>query len=178
MGIYCFAYFVWDPVWFSGLADFLGQFELGDAARSSYLENTERWFTQDGSMANVLGNKAVVTSVLFDTTEFLTNLCIVYFGFLVCKDNVKLHVVYYFAFLALTIKTMCGDIEILSRFSNWTLWMLPFVVGLIMAKSDVIKNQKIKIILFAIFAMKYIFYGVIRAFGSIPYAGCGFIWDK
>ena len=56
--------------------------------------------------------------------------------------------------------------------------MLPFVVGLIMSRSDVIKNQKIRIAIWCIFAMKFIFYGIIRAVGSIPYAGCGFIWDK
>ena len=178
VGIYAFSYFIWYPEWFTGLADFLGQFDMGEAVRASYLENAERWFTQEGSISERLGTGGVVTSALFDTTEFLTNLCIIYFGFLVCKDNPKFHVAYYFAFLALTIKTMCGDIEILSRFSNWTLWMLPFVVGLIMSRSDVIKNQKIRIAIWCIFAMKFIFYGIIRAVGSIPYAGCGFIWDK
>ena len=178
VGIYFFAYFIWNPEWFSGLADFLGKFNLGDGSRSSYLENAERWFTEEGSIADRLGNKAAVASILYKTIDFLTNLCIVYFGFLVCRDNPKLHIAYYFAFLALTIKTMCGDIEIISRFSNWTLWMLPFVVGLIMSKSKAIKNQKLKIALWTIFAMKYIFYGVIRSVGSIPYAECGFIWDK
>lgn len=178
VGIYTFVYFFWNPEWFAGLAEFLGQFDLGDASRSSYLENAERWFTEEGSISEVLGKDAAVTSFLFDSTGFLTNLCIVYFGFLVCKDNPKLHVAYYFAFLALTIKTMSGDIEILTRFSDWTMWMLPFIVGLIMSKSDVIKNPKLRIAILVIFAMKYIFYGVIRAFGSIPYAGCGFIWDR
>ncbi|MDO5481836.1 MAG: EpsG family protein [Bacteroidaceae bacterium] len=178
VALYCFGYFFWEPDRFEGLADFLGTLNIGETSQASYLENAERWFTQEGSIANVLGTKAAVASRLYVTISFLTDACIVYFGFLVCKDNVKLHLVYYFAFIGLMIKTISGDIEILSRFAYWTYWMIPVVIGLIMAKANVIRNQRIKNFIFSVFAIRFIFYGLIRIIGTAPYAGCGFIWDK
>lgn len=178
VAIYCFGYFVWNPEWFSGLADFLSTLDMGDASRASYLENSERWFTQEGSIANVLGTKVAVASKFYVTISFLTDVCIVYYGFLVCKDNVKLHLVYYFAFIGLMIKTICGDIEILNRFADWTYWMIPVVIGLIMSKVNVIREPRIRIFILSVFVIRFIFYGVIRAIGTVPFAGCGFIWDR
>lgn len=179
VALFLFAYYFWNPDWFQGFADYLSKLNLGDDVKGQgYLDNSDRWFTSEGSITNVLGKKAVQLSMLYVSINFLVNLFIVLFGFYACKDDRKLQTVYYFAYIALIIQTIAGDIEIFTRFSNWTNLLTPILVGVMFAKIKLPQIKNLQVVIYVVFAINYIFYGLIRSIGSLPYAGCGFIWDK
>lgn len=179
VALFLFVYYFWDPDWFQGFADYLSKLNLGDDVKGQgYLDNSDRWFTSEGSITNVLGKKAVQLSMLYVSINFLVNLFIVLFGFYACKDDRKLQTVYYFAYIALIIQTIAGDVEIFTRFSNWTNLLTPILVGVMFAKIKLPQIKNLQVIIYLVFAINYIFYGLIRSIGSLPYAGCGFIWDK
>lgn len=179
VALFLFVYYFWNPDWFQGFADYLSKLNLGDDVKGQgYLDNSDRWFTSEGSITNVLGKKAVQLSMLYVSINFLVNLFIVLFGFYACKDDRKLQTVYYFAYIALIIQTIAGDVEIFTRFSNWTNLLTPILVGVMFAKIKLPQIKNLQVIIYLVFAINYIFYGLIRSIGSLPYAGCGFIWDK
>lgn len=179
VALFLFAYYFWNPDWFQGFADYLSKLNLGDDVKGQgYLDNSDRWFTSEGSITNVLGKKAVQLSMLYVSINFLVNLFIVLFGFYACKDDRKLQTVYYFAYIALIIQTIAGDIEIFTRFSYWTNLLTPILVGVMFAKIKLPQIKNLQVVIYVVFAINYIFYGLIRSIGSLPYAGCGFIWDK
>ena len=179
VALFLFVYYFWSPDWFQGFADYLSKLNLEDDVKGQgYLDNSDRWFTSEGSITNVLGKKAVQLSMLYVSINFLVNLFIVLFGFYACKDDRKLQTVYYFAYIALIIQTIAGDVEIFIRFSNWTNLLTPILVGVMFAKIKLPQIKNLQIIIYLVFAINYIFYGLIRSIGSLPYAGCGFIWDK
>lgn len=179
VALYLFAYYIWNPDWFQGFADYLSKLNLGDDVKGqSYLDNSDRWFTSEGSIATVLGNGVAQSSMLYITVKFLVNLFIVYFGFYACRNDRKLQTVYYFAYIALIIQTMAGDIELFTRFAHWTDLMAPILVSIVITKVNMSKNKQYKILVYTVFAINFIFYGLIRSLGFLPYAGCGFIWDK
>lgn len=179
VALFLFAYYFWNPDWFQGFADYLSKLNLGDDVKGqSYLDNSDRWFTSEGSIANVLGTGVAQLSMLYITVKFLVNLFIVYFGFYACRNDRKLQTVYYFAYIALIIQTIAGDIELFTRFSNWTDLLTPILVGVMFAKIKLPQIKNLQVVIYVVFAINYIFYGLIRSIGSLPYAGCGFIWDK
>lgn len=179
VALFLFAYYFWNPDWFQGFADYLSKLNLGDDAKGqSYLDNSDRWFTSEGSIANVLGTGVAQLSKLYITVKFLVNLFIVYFGFYACRNDRKLQTVYYFAYIALIIQTIAGDIELFIRFSQWTNLLTPILVGVMFAKIKLPQVKNLQVVIYVVFAINYIFYGLIRSIGSLPYAGCGFIWDK
>ena len=179
VALFLFAYYVWNPDWFQGFADYLSTLNLGDDVKGQgYLDDTDRWFTSEGSIANVLGNNVAQLSTLYVSIKFLVNLFIVYFGFYVCKEDRKLQLVYYFAYIALIINTMAGDIELFNRFANWTSLFTPILIGIMFTKIKMPQIKRLQIAIYVVFAINFIFYGIIRSLGTLPYAGCGFIWDK
>lgn len=179
VALFLFAYYFWNPDWFQGFADYLSKLNLGDDVKGqSYLDNSDRWFTSEGSIATVLGNGVAKLSMLYITVKFLVNLFIVYFGFYACRDDRKLQTVYYFAYIALIIQTIAGDIELFTRFSNWTDLLTPILIGVMFAKIKLSQIKNLQVVIYVVFAINYIFYGLICSIGSLPYAGCGFIWDK
>lgn len=179
VALFLFAYYFWNPDWFQGFADYLSKLNLGDDIKGQgYLDNSERWFTSEGSIAYVLGKGATQLSMLYVSVNFLVNLFIVLFGFYACKDDQKLQTVYYFAYIALIIQTMAGDIELFTRFSNWTNLLTPILVGVMFSKIKLPQIKNLQVVIYVVFAINYIFYDLIRSIGSLPYAGCGFIWDK
>lgn len=179
VALFLFAYYFWNPDWFQGFADYLSKLNLGDDVKGqAYLDNSDRWFTDEGSISNVLGQKAAHLSMLYVSVNFLLNLFTVLFGFYACREDRKLQTVYYFAYVALIIQTIAGDIEIFTRFSNWTNLLTPILIGVMFAKIKLPQIKNLQVVIYVVFAINYIFYGLIRSIGSLPYAGCGFIWDK
>lgn len=179
VALFLFAYYFWNPDWFQGFADYLSKLNLGDDVKGQgYLDNSDRWFTSEGSIANVLGKGATQLSMLYVSVNFLVNLFTVWFGFYASRDDRKLQTVYYFAYVALIIQTMAGDIELFVRFSQWTNLLTPILVGVMFAKIKLPQVNNLQVLIYIVFAINYIFYGLIRSIGTLPYAGCGFIWDK
>lgn len=179
LALFLFAYYVWNPDWFQGFADYLSTLNLGDDVKGQgYLDNSDRWFTSEGSISKLQGKGAAQLSMLYVSVKFLVNLFTVCFGFYACREDRKLQIVYYFAYIALIIQTMAGDIELFNRFAYWTNLMSPILIGLMFAKIKLPQIKSLQIAIYLVFAINFIFYGIIRSIGTLPYAGCGFIWDR
>ena len=56
--------------------------------------------------------------------------------------------------------------------------IISTIIEMILPNGNIKKYVKTVIGVYIVFAINYIFYGLIRSIGSLPYAGCGFIWDK
>ena len=143
-----------------------------------YLKNIDKVITSEGSISLLLGRTQREVSILIKIPQFLTEVSIIYFGFEACKKDRHLHVVYFFAFLGVILKLISGDIQILYRFALWFNWMEPFVAGLIFCNINYSQKQWLKPALTFVFAVNFLFFGLLTKIGSLPYAGCGFIWDK
>lgn len=176
LSIYLLFYFFWDNTYFSFLTDFLQNLNVGDEYKMrSYLNDSERWFSEEGSLSFVLGRKSGISSLISDTASFLSYIIIIYYGFYACKKNPKIRIAYGFTYLAIILKTIGGDIEMYARFYNWLIYFAPLVIGCICITP---MKSKERWIIIAILIINFCFYGFLRQVGSIPYAGCAFIWDR
>lgn len=175
--IFLFVYFFWNNNYFKFVTEFLATLDLEEnTVGLTYVENAERWFSEEGSIQLVLGNKAAAVSKIYLTAEFLSKSALIWFGWFAMKNNKQLSVVYWFTYLALLLDVISGDIEIYRRFYNWLVYLAPIMYGAIFVyyKWD---KLWLRAAIVCLFIISYGFYGFIRQFGQIGYAGCAFIWD-
>lgn len=171
-------YFFWDISNFSHLATFFNSLSVGDSSKMrSYVENADRYLTEEGSISIILGKSRQTLSLLSLVVDFLSSVCVIYFGYSAYRKEPKLQVVYFFSYFAIIIGTISSDIEIISRFRLMLYYMIPLTIGILLSTYD-FRNKNVKFFLIAIFSIKYLFYGFIRQIGNMPYHGCAFIWDK
>ncbi len=176
---YLLLYFFWNDSFFSLLTDSLSNLNVdGDHRMLGYTEDAGRWFSEEGSIGLVLtGEKTkIAMSRLSIVTIFLSNIVIIYYGFKLSKTQPQLQCAYYCAYFAILIKTVGGDIEMYARFYNWLVWFSPLVIGAFMCFVPM-KKLEYWIVASIIFA-QFFFYGFIRQIGTIPFAGCAFVWDQ
>lgn len=181
VALYLFLYATWDPSWLDGFSTWVqgASIIIGDVGSfQKYVDDSDFWMTSESSFSAIQGTAYSGTRIVFTTIKLVANSSIIYYGFRACKADAKLHVVFYFTFLALILLVMFGDILILFRFVLWLNWMLPFTVGLIWYKKDVFKFPAMKYVAFGAIFLHYVYYGFIYYIGSTPLTGCGFIWDK
>lgn len=176
LSIYVLLFFMWDNSYFSFLTDFLQNINFGEEYKMrSYLDNSERWFSEEGSLSLVLGRKVGITSLISEIFSFLSYIIIIYYGFYACKRCSQLRIAYCFTYLAIIMKTIGGDIEMYARFYNWLIYLAPIVIGAICMTP---MKSKERWAICAVLIINFYFYGFIRQIGSIPYSGCAFIWDR
>lgn len=178
--LYFYLFWFGDNVDYSFVTDLLSSLNVSDdVAFAGYVNNSERWFSEEGSIANVLGSKAGSFSLISQIVRFLSSLVIIFAGYNLTKNNREYNVVYWFSIFAIIIDSFGGDIEVYQRLVGWTIYLIPFTIGL-MFSTSIIKNMDKKYLFFmgCVIIVNYVFYGFIRGIGSIPYSGCAFIWDK
>ena len=173
VGLYLLLYFFWDTSYLSQVSTVLETINVGNEDMQLYLENADRWFTNDGSLSELQGSsyRASLMKIFFDLT---TNCSIIYFGFLAMNQDKRLRIPYWFTFFAMVIFVLGGDIEIYRRFAWWLYVFMPIVLGSIWYSAPI--KPKIRIALISIIAFSYT-YAFIRGLGYIPYSGCAFVWD-
>ncbi len=177
--IYIGLYFLWDVSYFSGVTDHLSSLSLGDESRMQlYLENSERWFTAEGSITNVLTGKSYSEgrSLINRTLLFFSQIIIIYYGFKAQITDKRLQIPYYFAYIAIIFMVIGSDIEMYARFRHWFIYLTPVILGVSINRTSI--NLYEKYAVWAIIFLQYGFYGLIRQIGSIPYSGIAFIWDR
>lgn len=173
VGAYILLYFFWDTSYLSPLTNTLSNLDIGNEDMQHYLDNADRWFTDEGSLSELHGtsNKISLVKIFFD---LITNCTIIYFGFLAIKQDKRLRIPYWFTFFAIIIFVLGGDIEIYSRFAWWLYIFMPIMLGSIWYSAPM--KPKIRIALISIIAFSYA-YAFIRGFSDIPYSGYAFVWD-
>lgn len=177
--IYLFTYFLWDNSYFGWVADILSKISLSeDTAGAAYLENADRWFTDEGDLNVIMGRTVGVQSLLKQATTFLSDFIVIILGYKIIKRQPKWNIIFWCSYLAIILNNIRGGIEMYARFYNWVVIFLPFMYGLIIINlKSLTKSQLIRVAIIAILLIQFGYYGIIRSIGSIGYSGCAFVWD-
>ncbi|HEY5587811.1 MAG TPA: EpsG family protein [Candidatus Paceibacterota bacterium] len=176
--IYLALFFLWDISYFKGITGYLSTINLGDNMKVQvYLDNSDRWFSNEGSISLVKYGKkyvdsASLTSILFTV---LSQIIIIYYGFKAQLMDRKLQIAFYFTYIAILFNVIGGDIEMYSRFYDWYIYLMPFILGIAMYKVRMNQYEKYVVI---VILLVHFFYGFLRSIGDIPYHGFAFIWDR
>ena len=175
--IYVAFYFFWDAAYFEGITKFISTLGLGrDTKMQSYLQNSARWFTREGSLSRVLGRNAGTFSLINNSAIFLSQIIIIYYGFKAQLADRRLQIVFYFSFIATIFNTISGDIEMYRRLYNWFVYLTPFLIGVALYKIPMKKFERYAVI--TILSVNYFFYSLLRQVGSMLYSGVAFVWNR
>ena len=174
LGIYLVLYITWDVANLSEYVKFIDKLAFVSGTKfSGYIENSERWFTMEGSLSVINNTEgASSASIIFNV---LINIVIIYYGFYVSKKDVNLRIPFWFAYCSIIISTIGGDIELYNRFVNWLYFFIPIVLGYVLVMVPFSKWERY--VVYGIVFMAYA-YPLLRAVGSMPYSGCSFVWDR
>lgn len=173
-GIYLVLYFFWDTVYLSGITSILEKINLGTDNMQGYLDNADRWFTDEGSLSYLQGAKVSI-SLIKHLFTLITNSTIIYYGFQTIKYDQRLRIPYWFTFTAILLFVLGGDIEIYRRLAWWLYCFMPILLGAIWYLVPI--KPKIKITLMSIIAFSYA-YSFIMNLTTVPYSGFAFVWDR
>lgn len=178
IGLFIFIYFFWDISQLSTFADWIGNnLHLSEDSKGAhYIDNAERWFSDEGSMSVVLGNKAAGISRINQTITFLTYSSIIYYGFKFIRLNKKYRVFFYISYVAIIVKAIGGDIEMFSRVYHWLVVFIPFLIGLYMVNGNINKNSKY--CLYGIYGLFFLWFAFLGNILTTSMFGYGFVWDK
>lgn len=173
VAIYLVLFFFWDTSYLNPITNVLTKIDIGTDSMQGYLDNADRWFTEEGSISALKGKGGIASLAKYFFT-LVTNCTIIYWGYKTIKYDQRLRIPYWFTFIALIIHVIGGDIEIYDRFAWWLYPLMPIVLGAIWY--IVPMNKKTKMALMFIIAFSYI-YAFIMSFTTIPYYGFAFVWD-
>lgn len=177
LAFFIFSYFYFDLSYFSTIADFLSKnINLNESQGSAYIDNADRWFSDEGSMATVLGKKATTFSFINKASQFITFISIIYFGYLTKKIDKRLNIAYWFSYFAIILKTIGGDIEMYARFYNWCVIFQPIVIGVFL--NNFRTPTFFKYTIYCVFALYFLYYSFFIMIFSTSMFGYGFIWDS
>lgn len=175
--LFLYCYYFWDSSNLSYLVDFLQNYvKLDSEKASNYVDYADRWFTDEGSISNVLGKNAVVISLLNTIVNIVTYVSIIVLGFFAQKKDNKLFVAFYFSYLAIIIKTIGGDIEMFARFYNLFVVLMPLLIGVYMY--NIFKKIYVRNTVIVVYILNFLWYGFLREIINTSMFGYGFVWDK
>ncbi len=175
--LFLYCYYFWDSSNLSYFVDFIqNNVNLDSEKGSNYVENADRWFSEEGSISNVLGNKAVVIGFVNQVVSLVTYCSIIVFGFFAQKKDNNIFVSFYFSYFAIMLKTIGGDIEMFGRFYNMFIVLMPLLIGIYMYK--LASKTALKNALMIVYALNFLWYGFLREIVNTSMFGYGFVWDK
>ncbi len=175
--LFLYCYYFWDSSNLSYLVDFLQNYvKLDSEKASNYVDYADRWFTDEGSISNVLGKNAGVISLLNTIVNIVTYVSIIVLGFFAQKKDNKLFVAFYFSYLAIVINTIGSDIEMFARFYNLFVVLMPLLIGVYMY--NIIKKIYVRNTVIVVYILNFLWYGFLREIINTSMFGYGFVWDK
>lgn len=161
----------------ANLDDFAASLQTVDAFEDTnyagYVENSERWFTEEGDIDAAKGEAG--SSALLDLNNFVCNCVIIWFGYYVCRRDRRFAIAYYCSYLAMIINIIGGNIELIGRLRWWLLPLEPIIIGGMLVPED--GKYRIKdYILIALFIATYHLRFLMQV-GKPGDFGCAFVWD-
>lgn len=174
LGIYVILYVIWDVANLdavsAGLSDVNG---LEGTNLQGYLDDSDRWFTEEGDINNVVGN-TVQKSIIRDITTFLCNCIMIWFGYYACKQDERLRIPYYCSFFAIIIFQIGGAIELIMRMGWWLCPFEPLILGglLFNFKGPKILKYSVMGIIIITYYVKF-----LMQVGKPSVFGNAFVWD-
>ena len=147
-----------------------------DSNMMRYVDDADRWFTDEGSLSFLKGTKSVASSFLFVSMQFASTLAIMILGYFAAKKDSKVLPMFVCTYIANVFFILAGDIEIIDRIGKGCQFFAPILLGVGLVYTN-IKRKYINY-LYAVYLMYFVFYLTIRQFGDPGEFGCAFIWDK
>lgn len=175
--VYIGLFYFWDNSYFSFITDFVKAISpQEDMAGASYLQNADRWFTEQGSMSFNRGSQAVNLGFLYKLFVLIPNCLTLWFGWYAINNDcqVKQRIIFWGAYLAMIFAAIGGDIEIYMRFQYWFLFCVPLLVGI--GFKVIPKSYLWGVMPF--YLIRYGYYMFLGLWGAEGISGCLFIWDK
>ncbi len=176
--LYLFLLFFWKSSYLNVVSSYISMFGDYQFAFQSYVQNSDRWFTEEGSLSDILDYKFQL-SFLHSFFIAIGNLITIYYGYKCVKiSNQKFSIPYYFFIMSLLFSTIgCSDIELYIRFSQWSDFMTPLLVSLIIAYYPFKKGTLERKVIVGIYLAIY-FYGDFFANYFANLGVYSFVWDS
>jgi len=174
LAIYLILYFFWDVAYLNQFTSFFESIDSGVDSMQGYLDNAERWFSDEGSLSK-LHNTSGIVSIANMFFDLLVNSVVIYYGYYAIKKDNRLDIPYWFTYTAIIIFTIGGDVEIYGRFAWWFYCFMPIVLGSIWYLVPM--NRKIRTFLICTIIFSYIYPFIMNMLTTIPYSGFAFVWD-
>lgn len=174
---YLALYFFWDKSMLGPFATWLSMMSFdSDSNFMRYVDDADRWFTDEGSLSFLKGTKSAASSFLFVSMKFASTLATMILGYLAAKKDSKILPLFVCTYIANVFFILAGDIEIIDRIGKGCQFFTPILLGMGLAYSG-IKRTSLKGV-YIIYFIYFVFYLTIRQFGDPGEFGCAFIWDK
>lgn len=175
LGIYIAIGIVWN---IAGLYDLTGLLsDAGDATEGSYysgyLDNADRWFTEEGSRMIVGWGGEV--SWMRSVAQYALSCVLIWFGFLTYRNDERLRIPFWFTYISILINAIGGEIEIIDRFAWWLKPFECYIAAAILCNDRI--NRYWKGAIWAVFLVAYLYLNLITEIGQPRPTGFAFIWD-
>lgn len=177
VAVYLALYFFWDKSMLGPFATWLSMLSFdSDSNFMRYVDNADRWFTDEGSLSFLKGTKSAASSFLYISMKFASTLATIILGYLAAKKDYRVLPMFVCTYIANVFFILAGDIEIIDRIGKGCQFFVPILLGVGLVYSD-IKRKYINYV-YAVYLMYFVFYLTIRQIGDPGEFGCAFIWDK
>lgn len=167
LSIFLVVFFFWKIDYMN--LDYIRLINIGDNSFQGYIEDSDRWFGEDGI------NGVVKTDLIFRLFKLLVGVIIIYYGCSVFVSDIKASYMFICSYLTLLLGELSRGLELIDRYKVAFSDLLPFFIAYIILNIEMSKFIKVLfgMSIFYIYVMNY-----LLTTGKYPYAGCGFIWDS
>lgn len=174
LGVYIVFNVVWDVSGLNNYTEMLTNIgENTDTRVSGYLEDSEKWFTEEGAR-NIVGWGGQV-SWMREAVQYLAACILIWFGFKTYMDDERLRIPYWFTYISLIISSVGGEIEIIDRLAWWLKPFECYMAAAILCNSNITRYWKTSI--WCVFLLSYLYINLISEIGQPRPTGYAFIWD-
>jgi len=175
LGIYVAICVLWNV---TGLYDFAGTIsdvgaQADDSYYTGYLEDSERWFTEDGARSIVGWGGEV--SWMRDVARYALSGLLIWFGFFTYRDDERLRIPYWFTYISILISAIGGEVEIIDRFAWWLKPFECYMAAAVLCNNGI--NRYWKGAVWGVFLVSYLYLNLITEIGQPRPSGFAFIWD-
>lgn len=140
---------------------------------SGYLEDADRWFTEEGSK-NIVGWGGE-GSWMRDVARYALSSVLIWFGYLTYKEDDRLRIPFWFTYISILITAIGGEIELIDRFAWWLKPFECYIAAAILCNSRI--SRYWKCVIWAVFLVAYLYLNLITEIGQPRPMGFAFIWD-
>lgn len=172
LAFYLILSLVWDVANLDSFADSLQTVDtFADTNYEGYVENSEKWFTEEGNLDLA---KGIENSALREVTDFICSCAIIWFGFAVCRRDRRFAIAYYGSYVAIILNLVGGGIELIGRMAWWLLPLEPIIIG-----GMLMPQKKYSVVDWALIGLFFLAYYVkfFMQIGKPGLFGSAFVWD-
>ncbi|WP_029903689.1 EpsG family protein [Prevotella sp. 10(H)] len=168
IAIYLVVFFFWKIEYWKDYIIYLQFLDSGGGGQfSAYIENAERWFSEEGSLG-------VSQSIIFIFRELVSRVILIYWGAKLLDKNHRFQIPFFLFYISVIALRMAFDIEIIFRIAHWFSFFEIFVAGFVLTYTE--RNTIITKCAMWFLIFHYM-YSYISPFLSVGSQDCMFVWD-